>query len=145
MPSKKTALTQLDKLVGRWQTKGTMLSGPDSGKAFSGSDIYKWLAGGGFLQHTWSVRMPDGAHRGLEIFGYDPSRKGIFAHAYDADGTFTPSAISFRGSKFVIGGALLSFRGGFSKSGDALTGIWSTTDGAVPVMELTLRRNGRKV
>jgi len=80
---------------------------------------------------------------GTKIFGYDPTGNEIFAHAYGAGGASAPSTVSCRGNKYVIAGGLLNFKGRFSKNGDALTVIWPTTDGAIPVMELTLKRNER--
>jgi hypothetical protein len=145
MPARKFALSQLNKLVGSWRTSGTVLAGPDSGKPFSGSDTYKWLPGGMFLQHTWNVKMPDGLHRGVEIFGYDSDKKTLFAHAYDADGTLTLSLISIQDRRFAVEGGQLNFEGSFSSDGDALTGTWATTEGADPVMKLSLKRKVRKV
>ena len=145
MPSKKTALSQLNKLVGTWRTRGTMLSGPDSGKPSSGSDIYKWLPGNTFLQHTWNVRMPDGQRRGIEILGFDPERKTIYAHAYDADGSLTSSRVAFHGNTFQIVDDQMSFKGRIDKSGTSMSGTWSTTDNADPIMEVNFTAAGRKV
>jgi hypothetical protein len=145
MPTRKVALRQLNKLVGSWQTSVTVLAGPDSGKPISGFDSYKWLLGEMFLQHTWNVRIPDDLHRGVEIYSYDPDLQTIFAHAYNADGTLTPSLISIQGRRFVIEGGQLSFEGSFSTDGDTLTGTWSTKEGAAPIMKLTLRRKAGKV
>ena len=78
MVTRKVALRQLNKLVGSWQTSVTVLAGPDSGKPISGFNSYKWLPGEMFLQHTWNVRIPDGLHRGVEIYNYDPDLQTIY-------------------------------------------------------------------
>lgn len=143
MTTRANALRQLERFVGRWRTTGVLFDGPDAGRRFSGSDVYRWLPGDSFLQHTWNVRMPDGHHRGLELFGFDPETAGIFAHAYDADGTFTASRIAFRGRAFTITGDALSFAGRFSADGDAMSGQWSTTEGAHPVMQVDFVRRSR--
>lgn len=137
MPSKSIALSQLNKLVGSWETSGTMLSGPDSGKTFSGSDTYQWLPGNTFMQHRWDVLMPDGPHRGIEIFGFHPEDQAIFAHAYDSDGSFSSSRVMFRGSQFLIETDALRFEGALDGSGRSMTGTWSTVDNGELVMEVT--------
>lgn len=126
------------------ENAGTMLGGPDIGKPFSGSDLYRWLPGKTFLQHTWNVRMPDGLHRGVEIFGFDPESKTIYAHAYDADGSLTTSRVAFRGNRFRIAADELSFEGRIDGSGRSMAGIWSTTGDAEPVMEVDFTFAGRK-
>lgn len=115
-----------------------MLSGPDNGKTFAGYDIYKWLLGNRFLQHTWNVRMPDGLHRGIEIFGFDPGRRIIFAHAYDANGSLVSSQVAFRGNRIRIVSDQSSFEGLLDRSGSSIAGVWFTTEGAQPVMEVSL-------
>ncbi len=140
MPIPSRFTRQLDRLVGRWRTTGTMLAGPDAGRSFSGSDVYRWLPGSTFLEHTWRVRMPDSPHRGVEIFGLAADRRSLFAHAYDADGSFTASSIAFRGRTLLIHGPELSFEGRFSADGDAMTGQWSTTADASPVMTVNFVR-----
>lgn len=135
-----TASNQLARLVGKWRTTGKMLGGPDADKTFSGSDIYRWLPGERFLQHIWNVRMPEGRRRGVEIFGHDASGGRIFAHAYDADGSFTPSEVTFRDRQLFIRSEHLSFEGTIAANRAFISGRWSTATGATPVMDVRLVR-----
>lgn len=139
MPSRNVALRQLGRLAGSWKTCGRLLAGEHTGSIFTGADNYRWLPGLQFLQHRWRVRMPDGLHQGIEILGYDTQGKTIFAHAYDGDGSFTASHVRLRGNGLWIVSDQLSFAGCFDNAGTMLSGIWSSSAGAAPVMEVMLR------
>ena len=142
MRTRTIALRRLRMLEGQWRTTGRMLCGDHAGKRFAGSDRYRWLPGGMFLQHTWNVRMPDGIHRGLEILGFDPDAGVVFAHAYDADGSLTSSQLGFHGNAFRISGGALAFEGRVSATGDSIAGTWSAAEDGTPVMDVQLRRRG---
>lgn len=134
-----TALKKLATLAGTWHTTGVMLSGPAAGKQFKGTDRYEWNRSKTFLLHTWRVKMPEGMQAGIELFGFDPIRKEIFAHAYDESGTFTPSSVVFNRGKFIIRGPELYFIGSLSENGQFISGRWLTTQDDQPVMQIELR------
>lgn len=112
--------------VGAWTTRGEVkLVGP-SGRAapFQASDTYEWLPGGHFLLHRFAAQMPDGEVSGIEVIGYDTSRKIYTMHSYDNQGNAGVMQANVDGDQWTFTGNNVRFRGGFSEEGSVFGGVW---------------------
>lgn len=120
------ALAPLAAFAGEWHTSGEVkLLGPTGrGAPFRGSDSYEWLPGGHFLLHRYRAQMPDGLIEGIEIIGYDASRKIYTMQSYDNQGKAGTMQASVDGEQWTFAGNNVRFRGGFSAESAIFGGVW---------------------
>lgn len=112
--------------VGTWNTQGEVkLLGP-SGRAapFHATDNYEWLPGGHFLLHRFASHMPDGDIEGVEVIGYDASKKIYTLHSYDSQGNAGQMQATVDGDQWAFNGGNMRFRGGFRDAGRVFAGTW---------------------
>lgn len=119
-------LAPLAAFVGSWNTRGEVkLLGPSGRSApFQASDSYEWLHGGHFLLHRYVAQMPDGTVEGIEIIGYDTSRKIYTMQSYDNQGKTNTLQASVDGEQWTFTGGNLRFRGSFGADGQVFGGTW---------------------
>lgn len=112
--------------VGNWKTTGEVkLLGPSGrGAPFQATDSYEWLPGGHFLVHRFAAQMPDGAVEGIELIGWDASRKLYTMQSYDSQGNVTTMTATTDGDQWTYTGTNVRFRGGFSEEGRVFGGAW---------------------
>lgn len=120
------ALAPLAAFVGQWNTQGEVkLLGPSGrGAPFRATDSYEWLPGGHFLLHRFVSHMPDGTVEGIEVIGYDASRKLYTMQSYDNQGNATAMQASVDGDQWTFTGNNVRFRGGFAEGGQVFSGVW---------------------
>ncbi|HSX61295.1 MAG TPA: DUF1579 family protein [Tahibacter sp.] len=120
------ALAPLAAFVGTWTTQGEVkLLGPSGrGAPYRATDTYEWLPGGHFLLHRFVAQMPDGAVEGIEVIGYDASRKHFTMHSYDNQGNANVMQASVDGEQWTYSGNNVRFRGNFSEDGRVFSGTW---------------------
>ena len=120
------ALAPLAAFVGPWSTHGALkLLGPSGrGAPFQATDSYEWLPGGFFLLHRFTAQMPDGLVEGIEVIGYDTSRKHFTMHSYDNQGNVGVMQASVDGDQWTYTGNNVRFRGQFSEDGRVFGGTW---------------------
>ena len=112
--------------VGRWTTTGEVkLIGPSGrGAPFTATDSYEWLPGGHFVVHRFAAQMPDGATEGIELIGWDASRKLYTMQSYDSQGNVTTMTATVDGEQWTYTGNNVRFRGGFGEDGQVFSGVW---------------------
>lgn len=112
--------------VGAWNTRGEVkLLGPSGrGAPFHATDNYEWLPGGHYLVHRYSAQMPDGAVDGIEIVGWDASRKLYTMQSYDSQGNANTMTATVDGDQWTFTGNNVRFRGGFGEEGRVFAGVW---------------------
>ena len=77
-------VAELDRLVGRWRSRGRTVDGLD----VAGTDVYEWFPGKGFLVHHVDVTMGDEHVRVLEMIGSDAPGGGWRMRAFDNQGGY---------------------------------------------------------
>jgi hypothetical protein len=136
---------RLDVFVGRWHTRGEILTDPSGAPApLEAIDTYEWLPGGFFLLHHVDGRMGADVIQALEIIGYDSSRGSYFTQAFDSQGKVGSYEADLRDGGWAMRGATERFSGTFSADGLTLTGSWErSADGATwsPWMKIVLRKS----
>jgi hypothetical protein len=120
------ALAPLAAFVGNWSTQGEVkLLGPSGRSApYRATDSYEWLPGGFFLIHRFVAHMPDGIVEGIEVIGYDASRKHYTMHSYDNHGNASVMQASVDGDQWIFTGNNVRFRGAFSEDSQVFSGVW---------------------
>ncbi len=91
---------------------------------FHAIDTYEWLPGGFFLIHRWDAHMPDGDTKGVEIIGYDASRKTYPMHSFDDQGNHSVMQATVDGDTWRFTGESARFAGGFRDGGRTFAGLW---------------------
>src|SRR6188474_2494857 len=75
-PRRGSEHARLDEFVGTWTSEGLTAAGP-SGPAekMAHEHTYEWLPGRFFLLHRWDGLISERESRGIEIIGYDASKR----------------------------------------------------------------------
>jgi hypothetical protein len=118
-------LKALDRLVGKWNVSGPIISG---------TVTYEWMEGGFFLMQHLDLVHDANIIKGIEIigqerpFGATESGEDIKARVYDSAGNTLDYLYELEGDTLTIwGGAKGSpayYRGTFSEDGNTLSGAW---------------------
>ena len=77
-------LKKLDMFVGKWKSEGEAQVSPygPAGKLTS-ADSYAWMPGGFFMTHHWDVVQAGVAIKGMEVIGYDATKKVYLTRFFD--------------------------------------------------------------
>lgn len=110
--------------VGSWRTSGEVLTPEAHSAPFRARDTYEWLDGRFFLLHRWDAEMPDGVTKGIEVIGYDPSRRTYFMQSYDSRGNVGSMQASVTGATWTFWAEGVRFAGGFRDEGMTFAGVW---------------------
>ena len=83
-------VAKLGYFVGKWATKGTILSGPwGTGGDFSWTETTEWMSGNFFVVGHWDFHMPaelGGDGEELFVMGYDAARSVYSFDAFSSQG-----------------------------------------------------------
>jgi len=83
-------VAKLGYFVGKWTTKGTILSGPwGPGGEFSWTESTEWMTGNFFVIGHWDFQMPaelGGGGKEIFIMGYDTNRRVYSFDAFSSQG-----------------------------------------------------------
>ncbi|HYF70696.1 MAG TPA: DUF1579 family protein [Ohtaekwangia sp.] len=120
-----TALQQLDKFVGQWNTTGKILPTATTLEIkISGTDTYEWLPGKYFLLHKANVLMGDEKIETFEIIGFDIEKNIYTMQHYDSQGNSGFMSATHIGNNWTLQGDSLKFTGGFKSDHKEFSGRW---------------------
>lgn len=140
----KDKLIPLHKLVGKWNTTGSLYQEDGSPSIpVAGTDTYAWLPGEHFLLHTADVTIGGEREQTHEVIGYEPGRDCFFTHFFNSNGESGTMIIMIREPLWVIQGATLRFTGGFLDQQETFSGVWEQLkegEGWVHFMEIKLEK-----
>lgn len=140
----KEKLFPLRKLVGKWNTTGSLFQQDGSPSIpVEGIDTYSWLPGEFFLLHTADVKIGEERNQTHEIIGYESGKDCFFTHYFDSKGESGTMIIMVREPLWVIQGGTLRFTGGFLDQEQTFSGVWEQLkegDGWVHFMEIRLEK-----
>jgi hypothetical protein len=144
----KNSLNQLQKLnplVGKWQSKGTVLpSAAASEIEISGTDIYEWVCDEMFLLHKVDVKMGTEKTEVIEMIGYDREAKNYPMRSFDNHGDFAVMHFSVdEKGVWTIKGDKVRSTLRISGEGDQMNALWERTDDGtswIPWMKMTFKR-----
>ena len=135
----------LSSLIDTWITEGETI--PTEGSAaikIQASDVYEWVAGGGFLVvHTAYGRIGDTGVGGIELIRYDPEAKKFRTHFFDSQGNVSNHDLTFRDGTWTWSGTHARATGVLSDDGAAMPTLHEWSDDGVnwrPSMDVTLRK-----
>jgi len=103
---------KLEAFVGTWTYEGESKANPFSpaGKV-TGTDIYEMLPGGFFVTHHWDEKNPIGSVKGVETWGYDPSKKAYAYNYYTSVGEMGSGTIAVSGNTWTFSSSGVAFDG----------------------------------
>jgi hypothetical protein len=90
----------LDILVGRWITTGeTAPTANAPANKINACDVYEWVPGGFFVLHTAYGTIGNLGVGGIEIIGYDSTRRQFHTYFFDSQGKITKEELTITGNK----------------------------------------------
>jgi hypothetical protein len=93
---------KLNAFIGKWRTFGNLYDngGQEIGKV-EANDIYEWLPGNYAVIHHVESKMQQLTIHGIEILGYDPSKKTYFAPFFDNQGSVGSEEVQVNGNTWI--------------------------------------------
>ena len=95
---------KLEVFLGKWHTVGEIYEDDRITGKVDAIDFYEWLGGQYAMIHRADSKMGDLKIQGIEIIGYDPSRKAYFAPFYDDQGSAGWEEIRFENNTWIWNG-----------------------------------------
>jgi hypothetical protein len=90
----------LSALVGTWKTVGEVVGG-DNPAAIEATDTYKWQPGGFCIVHYVDSRIGHEEIKGVELIGWDESRRAFFVPFFDSQGSVGFEELRVDGEKWT--------------------------------------------
>lgn len=116
---------QLNKFVGRWDTKGKLVSRDNNPETqISGTDTYEWLPGEFFLLHKADVLIGKDRSQTFEIIGFDSEKKVYTMQHYNNKGESGFMTATCTDENWKFQGEGLRFTGGFKNNDKEFSGTW---------------------
>jgi Protein of unknown function (DUF1579) len=148
MPTPDPALKRLDRFVGTWSMEGHLVGSSDNN--IKGRAIYRWLAGGFFLEQRIELDFMGMKIHSLELIGYDPETKTFPSTVYS---NMSPTPLPYR---WKVGGDTVTisvsygpldatFNGAFSEDGKSFGGGWRPNPGADETVNVAYDISGHRV
>lgn len=148
--SLQAAIKRLQIFIGKWKTTGQILdkTGASVGQ-INATDTYEWLPGNYAVIHYADSNMGGEKIHGVEIIGYDPSRKTYFGPFFDNQGSAGSEEITNEANNWtwqgqnVMGVKHHRCRAVFSTDQNTLDAIHEQSDDGknwLPWMEVQLSR-----
>ncbi|RYY24006.1 MAG: DUF1579 domain-containing protein [Chitinophagaceae bacterium] len=135
----------LNDFVGKWNTTGTLMNDDGLTDAkIEGTDLYEWLPGQFFLQHTVDVHVGPERVQTLEIIGWDPEREVYTMQHFDSKGNSGSMTAICSDGQWRFTGERLRFTGQFEPDRRTISGTWEklqNDDTWLPFMEVRLRKD----
>jgi hypothetical protein len=142
MENKEIAYKHLDRLVGKWNTKGLILPTTNSAAVeVIGTDTYEWLPGGFFLIHKVDVTIGDDKVQTWEVIGFDNDANHYTMQHYDNKGNSGFMTATHVDDLWIFKGESLLFKGGLSEDDTIFSGVWEQLNQEkiwVPYMNIRL-------
>jgi hypothetical protein len=91
LPQPHPALRRLDRLVGRWSMEGNLVGSDE--KNIRGETMFRWVAGGFFLEQSVQIDFIGLQIDSVEIIGYDPETDTFPSTVYS---NFSPEPLPYR-------------------------------------------------
>ncbi len=118
------ALTDLGFLIGRWETRGTILGDGRKG-LIEGTDEYSWVLDSAVMQHTAEVQMDGTATKVLELITYEAEARHYVLRAFDQSGAFSKMTGAFTKNRALrITGEGTRATLTVDPSGDRMKAVW---------------------
>jgi hypothetical protein len=92
---------KLEAFLGQWRTAGEIYENDRVTGQVDAIDTYEWLPGEYAMIHYADSKMGDIKIHGIEIIGYDPSRKTYFAPFYDDQGSTGWEELRFENNTWI--------------------------------------------
>lgn len=134
----------MNSLVGKWITIGETTSA-DGAPALEirASDVYEWVPGGFFVEHTAYGRIGDSDVGGIELIGYDPETKKYRTYFFDSQGNVSNQDLTFSERTWTWTGEHVCATGTLRDHGRTMPTLHEYSDDGVswrPSMDVTLRK-----
>ena len=100
---------KFEAFVGTWSYEGMTKTASGPGGKITGTDAYRMLPGGFFLEHHWDEKSPTGPIQGTEIWAYDPVKKAYTYNYYSNSGEFGSGTITINGNTWTFLGTGITF------------------------------------
>jgi hypothetical protein len=105
MPKPGPEHQRLAAFVGTWTFEGEMKPGPmGPGGKMTGTDRIQWLPGNFFVERRFEGRGPMGEIKGLEIMGYDSTKKAHTYRYFDNMGMTGSGTFTIKGDTWTAAG-----------------------------------------
>ena len=96
---------RLGAFVGNWTFEGEMKPGPmGPGGKMTGTDRIDWVPGDFFIQRLYQGKSPMGEIQGLEILGYDATKKVYTFNSFDNMGMRGAGTMTVKGNTWSASG-----------------------------------------
>jgi hypothetical protein len=105
MPKPGPEHQKLEAFVGTWTFEGEMKPGPmGPGGKMTGTDRIQWLPGNFFVERRFEGKGPMGQMSGVEIMGYNPTKKVHTYNFFDSMGMAGSGTLTLSGSTWTATG-----------------------------------------
>ena len=95
---------KLEVFLGGWRTMGEIFEDGRIAGKIDATDVYEWHGGHYAMIHRIESRMNEQKIHGVEIIGYDSSRKAYFAPFFDDQGSVGWEEIRFENNTWIWNG-----------------------------------------
>lgn len=120
---KKIEKSNFTRLVGIWQTTGSMKAGQGS-LTLSGIDSYELILDGNFILHKADVKMGNERSETLEIIRLDHASDRAIMQYFNAKGEEGEMLSTIINNEFKIEGTGLKFNGTINEENSEISGKW---------------------
>lgn len=120
-----TQMAAFGRLAGRWASQGqTVAAADEPAVRIVGTDEYRWLRGGHFLEHRVHVRMGDDVVEVLEVIGeFDGSSYAMRSFDQDGAATMMRATVGDDGG-LVFAGEGMRAAVSFGEDGQSMRARW---------------------
>ena len=115
--------SNFNRLIGKWNTEGKILS-EEKSLVLTGTDSYEFILDGNCILHKANVNMGDEAVETFELMLLDTSLENVAMHYYNSKGETGAMKGSLTGNEFKIENEALKFEGYLNAENSELIGKW---------------------
>jgi Protein of unknown function (DUF1579) len=116
LPQPDPALRRLDRFVGRWSMKGSLVGSDE--KNITGETTFRWLPGGFFLEQHVQLNFMGMQIDSTELIGYDPETNTFPSTVYS---NLSPMALPYR---WEVDGDNVTIKVSYGPLDATFTGTW---------------------
>ena len=147
MPTPSPALRRLDRLVGTWEMRGSLVGSDE--EDIIGEAMFRWIPGGFFLEQRFHMDFAGLEIHSVELIGHDPDTDSFPSTVYSS---LSPAPLPYRwrvdGEDVTIdvtyGPMDSTFHGTIGDDGDTFTGGWRPNAGADEKINVAYDIRGRR-